>query len=155
MCPSVNYHTNVFTNDFCEGICDGAGEDKSAVSVDSDPVCVDVCSAGEDQSVDSVPVCVNECVASEEESVCLVTDECVVCNEVSPVDDGSPTISRSREEVRELQCQDEELVFYVKFLDSGFLPSDDQTARKVILGSKLFELIDGLLYHENPTCPGR
>ena len=60
VCPSVNYRTNVFTNDFCEGICDGAGEDKSAVSVDSVPVCVDICSAGEDQSVDSVNSCVCE-----------------------------------------------------------------------------------------------
>ena len=76
----------------------------------------------------------NECVASEEESVYLVTDECVVCNEVLPVEDGSPTISNSREEVRELQSRDEELVCYVKFLESGFLSLDDQTACK---GSKL------------------
>ena len=43
----------------------------------------------------------------------------------------------------------------MKYLECGSLPSDDQAARKVVLESKNFELIiDGLLHHEDPACPG-
>ena len=64
------------------------------------------------------------------------------------------TVQVSQEEIKKLQNQDEYLVCYVNYLDCGSLPSDDHTARKVVLESKNFELIDGLLHHEDPACPG-
>ena len=42
----------------------------------------------------------------------------------------------------------------MKYLKCGSLPSDDQAARKVVLESKNFELISGLLHHEDSACPG-
>jgi hypothetical protein len=59
---------------------------------------------------------------------------------------------QSRDEIKKLQSDDENLVCYVK---CGSLPSDDRSAKKVVFKSKNFELIDGLLHHEDPACPGR
>ena len=81
------------------------------------------------------------------------SDECsdvIVCSvEAEAVD---PKVIESQEEIRRLQNQDENLVCYVKYLECGSLPLDDQTARKVVLESKNFEIIDDLLHHEDPTC---
>ena len=44
---------------------------------------------------------------------------------------------------------------YIQYLERGALPIDGQTAKRVVLESKQFELIDGLLHREDPSCPGR
>ena len=56
--------------------------------------------------------------------------------------------------MEQLQSQDAYLACYRKHLECDSLPSDDQTARRVMLESRNFELIDGLLHREDPTCPG-
>ena len=78
------------------------------------------------------------------------------CNDVAvcSVEIG-PKVTESQDEIRKLQGQDDDLVRYMKYLVCGSLPSDDQSARKVVLKSKNFELIDGLLHHKDPACPGR
>ena len=42
----------------------------------------------------------------------------------------------------------------MKYLEQGSVPNCDPMVRNVPLGSKNYEMIDGLL-HEDPTCPGR
>ena len=40
-------------------------------------------------------------------------------------------------------------------LDKGTMPGDDSEARKVVLHSEAFDLMDGVLYHESSTTPGK
>ena len=54
-----------------------------------------------------------------------------------------------------LQWADLSLVPMLQYLTDGLLPEDEQVARKIVLGSKQYELIDGVLHFENPTYPGR
>ena len=77
------------------------------------------------------------------------------CNVAVEVEEMNPKVTESRDEIQKLQGQDDDVVCYVKYLECGSLPKDDQSARKMVLESKNFELIDGLLYHEDPVCPGR
>ena len=54
------------------------------------------------------------------------------CNDVSvcsvKVEEIGPKVSESRDEIRKLQGQDDDLVRYVKYLECGSLSSDDQSA---------------------------
>ena len=58
-------------------------------------------------------------------------------------------------EVCTLQQEDPDLAPMLNYLTDGSLPSDEKTARKVLLESKQFDLLDGVLHHENPAFPGR
>ena len=84
--------------------------------------------------------------------VCECNDVAVCSVEVEEI---GPKVLESQDEIRKLQGQDDDLVRYVKYLECGSLSSDDQSVRKVVLESKNFELIDGLLHREDPVCPGR
>ena len=64
-------------------------------------------------------------------------------------------IKESREKIRELQYKGEELLSYVNYLERGSLPEDAQLVKRIVLGSKNFEMIDGVLHYESPTSPGR
>ena len=55
----------------------------------------------------------------------------------------------------ELQWADPSLVPMLQYLKDGLLPEDEQAARKILFGSKQYELIDGVLYFENPAYPER
>ena len=44
---------------------------------------------------------------------------------------------------------------YIKYLEESELPTDESAARRLVLESKVFEMIDGVLHHESPTVPGR
>ena len=59
------------------------------------------------------------------------------------------------EELKQLQCQDVDLAPYIKYLEHSILPSDERDARKVVLRSKQYEIIDGILHYESPIRPGR
>ena len=67
----------------------------------------------------------------------------------------SPQDKETREELCRLQLQDETQAWYVNYLEQGSIPNSDPMARNVLLGSKNYEMIDGPLHHEDPTCPGR
>ena len=43
----------------------------------------------------------------------------------------------------------------ILYLADGTLPEDEKVARKVVLESRHFDLLDGVLHHENPHSPGR
>ncbi len=53
------------------------------------------------------------------------------------------------------QQNDVDMSTMVAYLKSGVLPEDEKLARRVVLESKQFELVDGVLYHENSVLPGR
>ena len=41
------------------------------------------------------------------------------------------------------------------YLSNGVLPNDDKLARKLVLESRYFDLLDCVLHHENPHNPGK
>ena len=55
----------------------------------------------------------------------------------------------------ELQKSDSTFQDMFLYLADGVLPEEDKTARKVVLESRHFDLLDGVLHHENPNSPGR
>ena len=57
-------------------------------------------------------------------------------------------------EIRLQQREDSDLAKYIAFLEHGELPNDDKCARRLVLEQSQFDVIDGILYHENPTDPG-
>ena len=58
-------------------------------------------------------------------------------------------------EYREEQYQDPDFKPIIDYLQKGVLPEDDKVARKIVLHNDNFDVIDGLLQHENPNFPGR
>ena len=154
VCPGVPSDVPDSSDDFCNhrpGVCSGAGVVSAGMQCAGvDNACADsknvdgvVCTIKSD-SVDYVarPEC--EC------------NDAIVCEcNVVEVEEVDPKVTESRDEIRKLQGQDDDLVRYVKYLERGSLPPDNQSAKKVVLESKNFELIDGLLHHEDPVCPGR
>ena len=59
------------------------------------------------------------------------------------------------DEVRRLQQEDSHCSELVAYLTNGVLPDDELSCRKVILESKQFQVVDNVLYHENPAFPDR
>ena len=53
-----------------------------------------------------------------------------------------------------MQRQDEELAPIFRFLGDGIVPSDNRHAERLALEKSSFEVIDGVLYHKNPSVPG-
>lgn len=43
----------------------------------------------------------------------------------------------------------------VEDLQDGNLPEEEKSSRRIILESKQFEVVEGVLYHENLAFPGR
>ena len=41
------------------------------------------------------------------------------------------------------------------YLSDGTLPEEEKLARKIVLESRHFDLLDGILHHENPHSPGK
>ena len=58
-------------------------------------------------------------------------------------------------EYGEEQYQDTELRAMIDYLKDGTLPEDDKEARRIVLHSPNFDVIDGILHHENVNFPGR
>ena len=71
-------------------------------------------------------------------------------------DDSTPCeVSPSLKGIRERQLQNPELMAYIKYLEESELPTDESAARRLVLESKVFEMIDGVLHCESPTVTGR
>ena len=59
------------------------------------------------------------------------------------------------DEVRRLQQEDSDCSEQIAYLRDGVLPDDELASRKVVLESKQFQVVDDVLYHENPAFPDR
>ena len=84
-------------------------------------------------------------------------DQAVSCdssiNSVTTVDSGS--ILPDMEAVLKLQTADEDIGVMLAYLTRGDLPDDEKRARRVVLESKLFNVIEGVLHREDPLSSGR
>ena len=58
-------------------------------------------------------------------------------------------------EVNESQLEDADMAAMIAYLQDGTLPDEEKSSRRIILEGKQFDVVDGILYHENPTLPGR
>ena len=59
------------------------------------------------------------------------------------------------EEVQRDQLEDLDLATMMMYLQDGTLPEEEKQARKIVIESKQFELVEGVLYHENSAFPDR
>ena len=59
------------------------------------------------------------------------------------------------DEIRRLQREDSELMMIFQYLEDGKLPDNDTSARRLALEKTRYEIIDGILYFENPSAPGK
>ena len=59
------------------------------------------------------------------------------------------------DEVRRLQEEWSDCSEIIVYLTTGDLPEDERASRKIILESKQFYVVDGVLYHESPAFPNR
>ena len=57
--------------------------------------------------------------------------------------------------VHRLQTTNEDIGAMIAFAAHGNLPDDKKHARKVAIESKLFSVVEGVLYREDPLSPGR
>ena len=64
-------------------------------------------------------------------------------------------LCESNKEIHQMQMEDVDLQPYKKYHSHGLLPEDQNVARKIVLESQHYEMIDGVLHHENPNQPGR
>ena len=52
-------------------------------------------------------------------------------------------------EICELQQKDPDLISNFEYFEQGVVPTDDRSARKLVMECKKYELIDGVLHFEN------
>ena len=77
---------------------------------------------------------------------------------VEPVSESTPLSEKEQQrvdEIRRLQREDSELVTIFQYLEDGKLPDTDTSARRLALEKSRYEIIDGILYFENPSVPGK
>ena len=87
-------------------------------------------------------------------SVCDCQVLSVDVNDVNAFEASPLQVKETSEELRQLQLQDIDLISYIMYLECNLLPPEEHDARKVVLGSKEYEIIDGVLHYENPLHPG-
>ena len=61
-----------------------------------------------------------------------------------------PTLPNA-EEISKLQREDSDYAQLIAYLENGTLPQDAHGCRKLVLESRQFHLVGGVLYHENST----
>ena len=64
-----------------------------------------------------------------------------------------PEAQRQFDDIKQEQRSDPDLLPMIEYLESGKLPAEEQTSRKIVIESPKFELIDGVLYFEYPSSP--
>ena len=64
-----------------------------------------------------------------------------------------PEAQRQFDDIKQEQRSDPDLLPMIEYLESGKLPAEEQTSRKIVTESPKFELIDGVLYFEYPSSP--
>ena len=67
----------------------------------------------------------------------------------------SETEQQRLTEIRRLQREDTELKEIIQFLENGKLPEKEASARRLALEKSRYEMIDGVLYFENSSAPGK
>ena len=106
----------------------------------------------------------NQCVlsidASRNESVVSHDDDIKLCESKKEIhesvsNDEDIELCESKKEIHQMQMKDVDLQAYINYHSHGLLPEDQKVARKIVLESQRYEMIDGVLYHENPNHPGR
>ena len=58
------------------------------------------------------------------------------------------------EDIAECQCSDPQLFPMIDYLKSGQLPEDESQAIKLVMEHSQYDLVDDVLYHENPANHG-
>ena len=58
-------------------------------------------------------------------------------------------------EIAELQKQDPELSPMLKYIEEGSVPSEKKLARRLVMERSRFDVVDGVLYYENPGVEGK
>ena len=69
--------------------------------------------------------------------------------------DGLGNVSIDKVELRERQEADSDLFAMIQYLEHEELPSDQKSARRIVLESSKYDIIDGVLYFENPVVPDK
>ena len=64
-----------------------------------------------------------------------------------------PEAQRQFDNIKREQRSDSDLSLLIEYLETGRLPADEQTSKKIAAESPRFNLIDGVLYFEYPNCP--
>ena len=59
------------------------------------------------------------------------------------------------DEIHRLQQEDSEIMMIFQYLEDSKLPDNDTSARRLALEKTHYEIIDGILYFENPSAPGK
>ena len=67
----------------------------------------------------------------------------------------SPDDKQHFEEIRRSQREDPDLGPMILFLEDGKLPENPNAAKRMVLEKSCFDLIDGVLYYEGPSVPGK
>ena len=76
-------------------------------------------------------------------------------NESVVNNDDDLKICESEKQIHQLQMIDIDLLPYMQYHSQGLLPEDQKVTRKTVLESQHYEMINGVLHHENPKQPGR
>ena len=106
------------------------------------------------ESGDVSGYCANRDVRDE-----LFSGDCVLAVNVREVDvgtnDSDLKLCKSNKEIHDMQMEDIDLQPYMKYHCYCLLPEDQKVAQMIVLESQRYEVIDGVLHHENPNYPGR
>jgi len=65
-----------------------------------------------------------------------------------------PASASCESDIGKLQRSDSELSRIFECLEKDILPADEKQDRRLALEKANFEVIDGVLYYENPAIPG-
>ena len=90
-----------------------------------------------------------------------VNDSTAVTAQISPdpIEELNKTVQESHlEQLREARSQqqgDPDLQAMMVYLEEGKLPEEDKVARRLVMESSSYELLDGVLHHQHPTDPGK
>lgn len=67
----------------------------------------------------------------------------------------SPEVQEQLEDIQQQQQRDPELLPLISYLRRGELPEEEKAAKKIVMESAKYELMDGILHFEYPTAPHR
>ena len=59
------------------------------------------------------------------------------------------------QEVCQLQLKDEKLSIMIDYLEKEELPGEEKVAKKLVLESQIYDMVEGVLHHEHPTDPAK
>ena len=83
---------------------------------------------------------------------------CAVGVSASPPEDATEAILAPNQdklrEIQEAQREDPALYVFCEYLEHNILPVDEKDAKRLVLESQYYELIQGVLYYEPPTHLG-